>query len=199
MFLQPPLQQPHTQSSAGPHAPRHSLALPALCHSPGRCLRTSPAAEPLDADGGEVPVPNITLLEQEDSPSHPDAGDSSPAEKNTPTLALKPLASAAVGFKMQRGSMQDSGSSPQLSDSRGREAGLRRRTACPSRPAATWAAPRHSPAGQREVGGEAVGCRAAAGPGRLLRRWDGSHLNDKSCRCWGQEGSAAGKASNGRM
>lgn len=198
MFLQPPLQQPHTQSSAGPHAPRHSLALPALCHSPGRCLRTSPAAEPLDADGGEVPVPNITLLEQEDSPSHPDAGDSSPAEKNTPTLALKPLASAAVGFKMQRGSMQDSGSSPQLSDSRGREAGLRRRTACPSRLAATWAAPRHSPAGQ-PVGGEAVGCRAAAGPGRLLRRWDGSHLNDKSCRCWGQEGTAAGKASNGRM
>lgn len=110
-------------------------------------------------------MPNITLLEQEDSPSHPDAGDSSPAEKNTPTLALKPLASAAVGFKMQRGSMQDSGSSPQLSDSRGREGGLRCRTACPSRPAATWAPPQHSQAGQREEGGEAAGCQAAAGLG----------------------------------
>lgn len=146
--------------------------------SSAHCL----TAPPLDADRGKVPVPNTTLLEQEESPSHPDTGDSSPAEKNTPTLALKPLASAAVGFKMQCGSMQDSGSSLELSNSRGK-GGLQRQDSLPFQLAATCAAPWPSPGPGRERSAArpgrgsvraAAGCRGAAGPvpipSSLLRR-----------------------------
>lgn len=55
-------------------------------------------APPLAADGGKVPVPNTTLLEQEESPSHPDTGDSSPAEKNTPTPCTKTACFSCCGI-----------------------------------------------------------------------------------------------------